>query len=69
MTQEALARAAGVSRRWLINLESGRGGGSEIAMVMATARALGLRLMLAPATEPELTETEQELLGLLDEES
>lgn len=68
MTQEALAQAAGVSRRWLINLEAGRGGRSEIAMVMATARALGLSLTLAPSTGPDLTATEQELLGLIDEE-
>jgi len=42
MTQEALAQAAGVSRRWLLNLEAGRAGRSEIARVMAPARALGL---------------------------
>ncbi len=68
MTQEALAHAAGVSRRWLINLETGRGERSEIAMVMATARALGLSLVLASASEPELTDTERELLELYAED-
>ena len=65
MTQEQLATAAGVSRRWLINLEAGRGGGSEFDMVLATIDALGLSLVLSAERAERLTATEQELLGLL----
>ena len=66
MTQEELATAAGVSRRWLINFEAGRGGGSELDMVMATIDAAGLSLSLSAERAERLTETERELLDLLD---
>lgn len=47
MSQAALAEAAGVSRRWLSALESGKAT-AEIGLVLRTTHALGLVLSLAP---------------------
>lgn len=68
MTQSALAAAAGVSRRWLVNVEAGRGNRSELAMLLATLNALDLSLSLASNTPASLSPTERELLGLMTEE-
>lgn len=43
MTQADLAEAAGVSRRWLLNLESGKPT-AEIGLIFRTLDALGLSL-------------------------
>ena len=48
MTQEELARASGVSRRWLADLESGKPG-AEVGLVLRTLAALGLVLDAQPA--------------------
>lgn len=45
LTQAELARAAGVGREWLIHLEKGRLG-LEVGLVMATLKALGVRLRI-----------------------
>lgn len=45
LTQAELARAAGVGREWLIHLEKGRPG-LEVGLVMATLKALGVRLRI-----------------------
>ncbi|HSP41373.1 MAG TPA: helix-turn-helix domain-containing protein, partial [Luteolibacter sp.] len=46
-TQAGLARAAGVGREWVIHLEKGRPG-LELGRVMATLKALGVRLRIEP---------------------
>jgi len=56
MTQRELATRAGVSRRWLIDLEAGRSQRSELGLLLATLRALGLSLTIEeppPITNPE----------------
>ena len=47
LTQADLAQLAGVSRRWLSQVERGHPGG-EIANLMKVARALGLSLRFEP---------------------
>lgn len=44
LTQSQLAERAGVSRRWLITLESGRSERAELGKVLDTLDALGLDL-------------------------
>jgi HTH-type transcriptional regulator/antitoxin HipB len=44
ISQEALAARAGVTRRWISALESGKSG-AELALVLATFDALGLALI------------------------
>jgi transcriptional regulator with XRE-family HTH domain len=48
LTQAQLAERAGVSRRWIGELEAGKRPGAELSLVMRTADALGLQLSLAP---------------------
>jgi y4mF family transcriptional regulator len=48
-TQAALAREAGVGREWVIHLEKARPG-VELGLVMATLKALGVRLKIEPQT-------------------
>ncbi len=50
MTQVELAAAAGVSRRWLSNLEAGKAT-AEVGLVLRILHALGLVLDARP-TEP-----------------
>ena len=45
MTQAELAEHAGVSRRWIVRLEGGHGGG-ELANLMKVVRALGHQVRL-----------------------
>ena len=47
MTQTNLAAAAGVSRRWLSDLEAGKAT-AEIGLVLRTLQALGLALDAEP---------------------
>jgi y4mF family transcriptional regulator len=47
LTQAALASQAGVSRRWLADLEAGKPT-IEVGLVLRVLRALGLELMAAP---------------------
>ncbi|MCL2422873.1 MAG: helix-turn-helix domain-containing protein [Micrococcales bacterium] len=57
LTQQQLATRAGVSRRWLIDLEAGRSQRTELGLVLATLRALGLSLTVEeppPITNPEV---------------
>lgn len=50
LTQEDLAGRAGVSRRWLIELEKGHYN-AQLWKVLAVAEALGLDLITAPRPE------------------
>ncbi len=47
LTQAGLAAAAGVSRRWLLSVESGKPT-AEIGLVLRTLHALGLMLDAQP---------------------
>lgn len=47
VTQEELAAAAGVSRRWLSRFEGGHTG-AEAGQVMKVVRAMGLAVRLGP---------------------
>lgn len=49
MTQAELAERAGVSRRWLIALERGRGQRAELGKILDTLDALGLDLTVTRA--------------------
>jgi transcriptional regulator with XRE-family HTH domain len=60
LTQVELAAKAGVSRRWLGELEGGKRPGAELSLVMKTAAALGLQLELHPMPEAS---AEDKLLG------
>ncbi|MBM2618115.1 helix-turn-helix transcriptional regulator [Actinoplanes sp. LDG1-06] len=53
MTQAQLAVRAGVSRRWLSDLEAGKPT-AEIGLVFKVVAALGLFLDARPEPEPEL---------------
>lgn len=46
-SQEQLAELAGVSRKWLWSLESGKGS-VELSLVLATLEAVGLRWDIQP---------------------
>jgi y4mF family transcriptional regulator len=62
-TQAALAQAAGVGREWIIHLEKARPG-VELGLVMATLKALGVRLRIEP---PSPVESDIDLSQILDE--
>lgn len=49
LTQADLAEQAGVSRSWLIELESGKPT-AEVGKIMSVVRALGVCLEVAPPT-------------------
>jgi transcriptional regulator with XRE-family HTH domain len=51
LTQAVLAELAGVSRRWLIELEGGKRPGAELSLVMRVAEALGMQLELQPVPQ------------------
>lgn len=51
LTQVQLAAKAGVSRAWLIEIEAGVSERAELGKVLATVRALDLRLELSPADD------------------
>lgn len=54
LTQQALADRAGVSRRWLVEFETGaRGPAVELAVVMRVLAALRLRIDVTPAQAPD----------------
>ena len=62
MTQADLARAAGVSRGWLVGLEGGLEN-AEAARVMAVLRVLGLELLLRPREPRDDEDLLREVLG------
>src|SRR5579872_2968990 len=47
LDQRQLAARAGVSRKWIIDIEQGKGG-AELRLVLRTLRALGLEIRLDP---------------------
>lgn len=51
MTQAELAEAAGVSRRWLLDLETGKET-AHVGLVLRTLDALGLTLDVHPDVRP-----------------
>jgi HTH-type transcriptional regulator/antitoxin HipB len=50
MSQQDLADAAGVSRRWLVNLEAGKPG-AELGLALRVLSTLGIRLVAEGAAE------------------
>ncbi|QSB15468.1 helix-turn-helix domain-containing protein [Natronosporangium hydrolyticum] len=65
-TQAQLAAAAGVSRRWLSDLEHGKPR-AEIGLVFRTLDALGLRLVAEPALpDPDEIDLDQHLATFVD---
>lgn len=46
LTQVQLANAAGVSRLWIVQIESGRKAGAEVGLVMRVLDALDASLMV-----------------------
>ncbi|WP_250002350.1 helix-turn-helix domain-containing protein [Actinoplanes sp. M2I2] len=53
MTQAQLAERAGVSRRWLTDLESGKPT-AEVGLIFRVVAALGLYLDVRPEPQPAL---------------
>ncbi|MBU2667570.1 helix-turn-helix domain-containing protein [Actinoplanes bogorensis] len=53
MTQQQLAARAGVSRRWLSELESGKPT-AEVGLVFKVVAALGLLVDIRPEPEPDV---------------
>ncbi|MDY7087457.1 MAG: helix-turn-helix domain-containing protein [Actinomycetota bacterium] len=53
LTQTQLAARAGVSRRWLTDLEAGKTS-AEVGLVFRVVAALGLFLDIRPEPEPEI---------------
>lgn len=62
-TQADVARAAKVSRAFVIDLENGKRPAAEFARVIAVARALGLSLALVDDPKPNFGSALDELLG------
>lgn len=54
MTQSDLAMAAGVSRRWIVDLEAGKPR-AEFALILAVLDALGTPLIAETAEAPAVT--------------
>jgi y4mF family transcriptional regulator len=52
MSQDALARRAGVSRKWIYEFEAGKPG-AELRIVLVVLEALGMRLALGAAPVSE----------------
>jgi HTH-type transcriptional regulator / antitoxin HipB len=48
LDQQTLAGRAGVSRKWLIDVERGKAG-AEVGLVLRTLDALGLEIQIEPA--------------------
>lgn len=53
LSQSSLAERAGVSRRWLIELEGGKAT-AELGLVIKVIDALNLMIEIGPAPVPEL---------------
>ncbi|SNY72615.1 helix-turn-helix domain-containing protein [Paractinoplanes atraurantiacus] len=53
LTQVDLARQAGVSRRWLLELEGGKAT-AELGLIFKVIAALGLRLEVRPASSDDI---------------
>jgi transcriptional regulator with XRE-family HTH domain len=63
LTQADVARAAGVSRAFVVDLEGGRRAGAELSRVLAVARALGLGIDLVPYERSGFDDALDALLG------
>lgn len=63
MTQSDLALAAGVSRRWIVNLEAGKPR-AELALVLAVLDALGTPLTVETPDAPTVTDSPGPTPGL-----
>jgi HTH-type transcriptional regulator/antitoxin HipB len=48
LTQAEVASRAGVSRRWISELEAGKRPGAELSLIMQTADVFGLQVELHP---------------------
>lgn len=58
-TQAKVAAKAGVSRRWISEVESGKRPGAELSLIMQTAAVYGLQIELHP--QPELNPASDQL--------
>lgn len=63
LTQAELARRAGVSRAFVIDVERGRRPGAELSRAFAVVRALGLAVALTPDDESNFDDALDQLLG------
>lgn len=54
LDQESLAKQAGVSRKWIIDVERGKSG-AEIGLVLRTLRVLGISLKVNDDPKPAAT--------------
>lgn len=63
MTQSDLAEAAGVSRRWLLDLETGKKT-TQMDLIFRTLDALGLTLEARPASPAGRVDLDALLRGL-----
>lgn len=61
-TQAELADRAGVSRRFVSELESGSRTGAELSRVLAVVRTLGLGVALLPSESPSFDQALREVL-------
>ena len=66
MSQEELAARAGVTRRWISALESGKAR-AELALVLATLDALGLALITEDAPKGSAVDLDA-VLARMDED-
>jgi HTH-type transcriptional regulator / antitoxin HipB len=66
MSQEELAARAGVTRRWISALESGKAG-AELALVLATLDALCLELIAEDAPKGSAVDLDA-VLARIDED-
>ena len=46
LTQEQLAAASGISRRWIIDLEAGKGDNASLGLTLALLEVLGASITL-----------------------
>jgi len=68
LSQAELARDLGVSRWWVIQLETGQAAGAGLVSVLAALDRLGLALELATVGDAEATEdSSSDLDAIIDE--
>lgn len=65
MHQAALARAVGVSRQWIVEVEKGKPR-AEVGLVLRTLSALGARLEVLDELAPSGSDTSADIDTLID---
>ena len=66
MSQRELAERAGVSRKWVYEVEAGKAT-SEFGLILRALDALGLTIDAVPRADAETTSSAVDLDALLDE--